>query len=54
MRVVTSGSHYIDIDAYAGAIAYAERELAPAKADRMWLRKEIIQQDLGGSGAPLE
>lgn len=35
MRIITSGAHYIDIDAYAGCIAYAEllRELGqPAQA----------------------
>ncbi len=82
MRIVTSGSRYLDIDAYAGIIAYAEllqrqgqsaqaasaapwNESIPAKvrawisellgvtfdgnvarADRMWLRKEIIKKDL--------
>jgi inorganic pyrophosphatase/manganese-dependent inorganic pyrophosphatase len=59
MKVITSGSTYLDIDGYGAMVAYAELlnlqgALAvanaqftdnTAKVGKLWLRKEIIKTD---------
>ncbi|HVQ43937.1 MAG TPA: DHH family phosphoesterase [Candidatus Saccharimonadia bacterium] len=56
MRIVTAGSRYMDIDAYAGAIAYAELlqargEQAQAVSTAVW--NESISQTVRSWRAPL-
>jgi inorganic pyrophosphatase len=57
MRIVTSGAHYIDIDAYAGCIAYAELlqlqgHEAQAVCEAPW--NESISKSVRKWNSPLE
>lgn len=57
MKIVTSGTRYIDIDAYAGCIAYAELlqlqgHAAKAVCEAQW--NESISKSVRGWKAPLE
>ncbi len=57
MRIITSGSRYVDIDAYAGAIAYAELlqargEQAEAVSTAPW--NESISETVRSWQAPLK